>query len=153
MFIAPKGWCETLTVRREGRDRPEAVTTPGRLDPEVLTQLLRSTLRTGCRASRLAGSVAGRTLVELISPGGEPLPHRAIDAENRLREAAASYGGRYGNAAQVLLGLAPGAHGRPLKDRRRLAADLLDVLPDTFRRHHEKAILWDIAFALATTSG
>jgi hypothetical protein len=67
-----------------------------------------------------------------------------------LRRALATYGDPTEESLSLLLGLAPGAHGRPLKDRRRLAADRYDVLPDTFRRHYEHKLLWDIAFVLAT---
>ena len=127
-----------------------SVSARGRLDPEVLARLLKAALRSGCRASRLAASSAGRTLIDLLAPGSVSLTERAISAEIALREATKSYGGAHAEAAELLLGLAPGAHGRLLKDRRRLAAYQLGVLPDTFRRHYEAALVWDIAFAVVT---
>jgi len=45
----------------------------------------------------------------------------------------------------TLLGLAPGSHGALLKERRRRAADLLDLPVETFRRHYEIDLLWDLA--------
>ena len=53
---------------------------------------------------------------------------------------------------QVLPGLAPGTHGTLLKDRRRQAANLLGLPVETFRRHYEPELLWDIAVAVVAIS-
>jgi hypothetical protein len=55
-------------------------------------------------------------------------------------------GGPYGRAAALLFGADPTTRGRLLKDRRRIAADELDVLPSTFRRNYEQRLIDDIAF-------
>jgi len=73
----------------------------------------------------------------------------AFAAEGVLREAAdALGGGPYGQAARLLLGLDEESRGLPLKTRRRLAADELDVLPSTFRKLYEDAVLQDVAAEL-----
>jgi hypothetical protein len=93
----------------------------------------------------------GVALVTYLEGGGAVGRSRydsAIAAEAVLRDAVSAVGGSSADALELLLGLAVDGHGRPLKDRRRLAADHLDVLPDTFRRHREGELLWDIAFAI-----
>ncbi len=88
-------------------------------------------------------------LVPIDELPGSSSVERARLAEARVRLAVEDLGGPVGDALSVLLGLSPGFHGRPLKDRRRAAADLLDILPDTFRRHYEGELLWDLAVQLS----
>lgn len=118
------------------------------LDVDLLYRLLRRAPRRGARASRLLRHVP--ELVDLLCP---PLAHpglsvydRALQAEKVIREAVEAIGGPAGEALTIVLGLAPGAAGRKLEERRRAAATLLDVQPDTFRRHwHEATLLFDLA--------
>jgi hypothetical protein len=124
-------------------------------DPEVLVRLLRLALRAGCRASRLVLTQGGRDLIDQVTKDEDEtrsLYERALVAEHLLTSAISTYGSPTQDVLAVLLGLAPGSHGRPLKDRRRIAADILDVLPDTFRRHYEARLMWDVAFALLDIS-
>ena len=118
------------------------------LDPEVLVRELKQALRHGCRASRLLRYAPA--LVDLIvTPDGQPPVGRAHAAEQTLKDACATYEGDWGEAMLCLLGLAPGTHGTHLKVRRRQAADLLEVPVETFRRHHEHQVLWDLAVVVA----
>lgn len=61
-----------------------------------------------------------------------------IEALNRLG------GGPYGIAASLLFGAHSLTRGRLLKDRRRYAAQELEVLPSTFRKTYEGAIIQDL---------
>jgi len=71
----------------------------------------------------------------------------ALIIERLLVAATTAMGdGPVGRACRLLLGVNPGSRGRPLKDRRRLAAAELDILPSTFRKNYEDAILDDLAF-------
>jgi hypothetical protein len=79
---------------------------------------------------------------------GRSLIDRATATEQALRAACGSYGGDWGEAMLCLLGLAQGTHGALLKDRRRQAADLLEVSVETFRRHIEPDMTWDIVVYL-----
>jgi hypothetical protein len=109
---------------------------------------LKRTLRKGARASRLARY--SRSLVELLFPAGSSelnLPDRAIAVEQVIREAIASIGGRSGEALAILLCLKPGTLDLNLEQRRQQAAELLNILPDTFRRErHEGLMIWDLAW-------
>lgn len=117
------------------------------LDPEVLLPELKNALRHGCRASRLMRYAHG--LIDLLAPDRSvPAIERALCVEQLLREACASYGGDWGETMETLLGLAPGSHGALLKERRRRGGALLGVSTETFRRHAEAELLWDVAAAL-----
>jgi hypothetical protein len=71
---------------------------------------------------------------------------RALVLEQILSEAVDRLGnGPYGKAASLLLGTASEARGLLLKVRRRLAAEELGVLPSTFRKNYERALIEDIA--------
>lgn len=135
------------------------MTTGERLDIETLVPLLKKALRKGCRASRL---LYVPELLEVMYPG-DALPgmsqiDRAFRAEQELTSACRSYGGRYGEAAGTLLGLAAGTHGVSLDERRRIASRLLDgpggepPQPETVRRWRELEILRDIAILIADSA-
>ena len=119
-----------------------------RLDPEALHRQLRRALRHGARASRLVRYTPD--LVELLFPDEvcveTSVYDRAIYTETLLREAIEQIGGKHGQALSTILCFASGTLGATLEDRRRQAAELLDILPDTFRRErHEGLLLWDLA--------
>lgn len=119
-----------------------------RLTPEALVIQLRRCLRHGARTSRLLKFTP--ELVELIYPAEDypdvPIYDRAIQVEQLLRQATEAVGGTRGQAAAILLALAPGTLGTKLEERRRQAAELLGILPDTLRRRrHEGLLLWDVA--------
>lgn len=120
----------------------------GRLTPEALVAQLRGCLRHGARASRLLKFTP--ELVELIYPSEDnpdvPIYDRAIQVEQLVKQATEAVGGTRGEAAAVLLALAPGSLGPNLEERRRRASALLGILPDTLRRkRHEGLLLWDVA--------
>ena len=67
----------------------------------------------------------------------------------RLKDAISLLGdGPAGRAAQELFGLTTDTRGLPLKDRRRVAAESVGVMPSTFRKYYERDILEDVAFEL-----
>lgn len=138
-----------------GRADGRSVTTEKRLDIETLVPLLKKALRRGCRASRLLDVP---DLLEAVypsahNPGLDQL-EKAIRVEARLRLACESYGGEYGVAMSMLLGLAIGSHGLSLDARRARAAMHLDgpggepPQPETVRRWREPGLLCDIAVCL-----
>lgn len=121
---------------------------PRRLTPEALATQLRRCLRHGARASRLLRFTP--ELIELIYRSEDypdvPIYDRAIQVEQLLKQATEAVGGTRGQAAAILLALAPGTLGPNLEERRRRAAALLGILPDTLRRErHEGLLLWDVA--------
>lgn len=118
-----------------------------RLDPEALYTELRRALRHGARASRLVRY--SPELVEMLCPADQrpdlTVFDRARRTEELLRRAISAIGGSYGEAAAILLCLAPGTLGLTLEQRRQRAGQLLGKLPDTFRRaRHEGLLLWDL---------
>jgi hypothetical protein len=117
---------------------------------ETIYDNLKGMLRDGVRAAKLLGC---RALLELAvgSAAAENDPYAsALALEALLRSALDTLGGGpEGRAARLLLGTASDTRGRMLKDRRRLAAMEMEVLPSTFRRNYERDILWDCAFAVA----
>jgi hypothetical protein len=87
------------------------------------------------------GDLAGSDAVDIYV--------RATALQDLLQRAIARLGdGSYGHAASLLFGVAAGSKGRLLKDRRRFAAEELDVLPSTFRRNYENRIIEDLAVEL-----
>jgi hypothetical protein len=92
--------------------------------------------------------VLGLKLVVLSSGADNPLD-LAFAAEAAFREAIKRLGnGPYGQATRLLFGVDSESVGLPLKTRRRLAAEELDVYPSTFRRLYEDGILGDLTFEL-----
>ena len=127
--------------------------TGGRAEPEALLAHLRRVAHHGARASRLARFAADFVdLVVPIAPSERPdarLIQRAILAEGLIRQAAHRLGGDHERALSVILGLEPGTVGMNLERRRQIAAAIVGVLPDTFRRdRHEGLMLWDLACEL-----
>jgi len=120
-----------------------------------IAQALRPALRVGLRVGRLHSC---RRLLDL-----DVVQQRARDPSNPeslayaleavLRDALHALGdGPYGRAARLLFGAVPDTRGRPLYDRRRLAAEQLDMLPTTFRQNWEPEFLIDIAAEIARPS-
>jgi hypothetical protein len=127
-----------------GRD--ELATSAG-LTAEALHQEFKRALRKGGRASRLVRY--SPALVELLCPEATTpdlgLHDRAISAEQIIRDAIERIGGNSGEALSTILCLKPGTLGLTLDARRRIAAELLGVQGDTFRRErHEGLLIWDL---------
>lgn len=111
----------------------------------------------GARASQLLRYTPD--IIDLLYPK-EAYPgmndhDRALNTERLIRRAVAFIGGLSGDALATLLCLSSGLVGRPLADRRRIAADLFHRAPRTFcRGRYEKDLLYDLAvviYRLCTT--
>lgn len=109
---------------------------------------LRRVLRFGVRPARLRDCedlIALRCVHGRVK-GSAERDVLAFGLEAVLVEALAALGdGPYGRAARLLFGVELESKGRLLKDRRRLAAQELDVLPSTFRQNYEDELLLDLA--------
>lgn len=91
-----------------------------------------------------------RDLVDMLypthnHPGVKELA-RAYMTEHALRRATKAFGGISTEALEILLGLATGMIGRPHPERQRLAAELFDRHPRTFRQGRYQH---DLLYALA----
>lgn len=117
-------------------------------DPEVasgteLAAELAGCLRAGITAKGLQGCplLLGLALVRAKSASDAP-PDLAVAADTLIREAARRVddGEAYGPAG-VLLGVAPGTRTKLLKERRRIAAELLFVSQEHLRKDREPQLL------------
>jgi hypothetical protein len=125
--------------------------TTRRIDVRALQEELRNTLRHGARVARLY--IHARNLVDILVPpnGDDPeesISDRAITAEEIIRTGVQRVGGHHADALAVILGLKPGTQDVTLEERRRNAARLLDIQPNTFRVNREGILLWDLAFEI-----
>jgi hypothetical protein len=115
---------------------------------EMITGGLLPVLRQGVRPARLrqCGELLALRCVRDRSRGSTQPDRLAFGLEEVLKAALDALGdGPQGRAAALLLGAVVDTRGRPLKDRRRLAAEVLDVLPSTFRQNYEDQLLEDVA--------
>ena len=118
----------------------------------AIAQALRPALRVGVRAGHLASCAQLLALDCVRARADDPtdLDSLAFALEAVLLEALRALGdGPYGRSARLLFGAVPDTRGRPLKDRRRLAAAELDLMPSTFRHNYENEILIDVAAEIA----
>lgn len=105
----------------------------------------------GARASQLLQYTS--EIVDLLYPR-EAYPwmndhDRALSAERLIRQAIAVIGGLSGDALAAMLCLSPGLVGRPLADRRRIAASLFHRQPRTFcRGRYQKDLFYDLAVVI-----
>jgi hypothetical protein len=141
--------CGTQGPRSPGRLSTESAG-PDRHPVELIAERLEAVLRFGVRPAKL---VACLDLLALLPPVGLPDPAdpyvRAIELAERLNAALNAFGdGPSGRALQALFGSTPDTRGRPLKDRRRLAAEELDLMPSTFRKYYEHDLIADLALHL-----
>lgn len=133
------------------------MTTVPPVDVEALFAGFCRALFYGARASQLLRYTPD--LIDLLSPPAVyPWMNgydRALNTEMLIRRAVRSIGGLSGDALATMLCLSPGLVGRPLTDRRRIAADLFHRQPRTFYRgRYEKDLLYDLAveiYRLCTT--
>lgn len=113
---------------------------------KVVTGALRAALRVGARP---AGLVAYLHLFpEQLCPASDPYERSVLIADAIANATSALGAGPYGRAAQALFGLTADTKGRMLKDRRRLAAEELDIAVATWRRSYEPDALADISLSL-----
>jgi hypothetical protein len=124
---------------------------------DAIAASLRIVVRTGIEPARLrrcGDLLALRCVSQRCSEDGYPdtVDGRALALHSVVIDAVARLGdGPLGNAAQSLFGAVAGTRGRPLRDRRRLAAAEFDRLPATFREHYEADILADVAAEIFRT--
>lgn len=119
---------------------------------EAIAQALRPALRYGASPYRLrqCNDLLALERVQQRAHDNNDQDALAYAAEAVILDALTALGdGPYGRAARLLFGVIPDSRGRPLKDRRRLAAYELDLLPSTFRRRREDQLIYDIAAEIA----
>ena len=115
---------------------------------EEITGGLRPVLRNGVRPAQLRKC---RELLQLrcvreLAGGSTDRERLAFGLEAVLLAAIDALGeGPQGRAAELLLGAAVDTRGLPLRERRRQAALVMDVLPSTFRQNYEDQLLDDVA--------
>jgi len=114
--------------------------------PQELAGELAGLLRTGVTGDSLRSCPAllGLALVAAKSASDEPAD-RAVAASSLIGEAAVRVDGVKDAAAATLLGVAQGSRGAPPKERRRRAAELLNVKPDHFRKEREDPLIEALA--------
>jgi hypothetical protein len=116
-------------------------------DPKELRLELSKLVTTGCSISDLPSvpKLMGLAIVGTEAKGARPID-RAIALVAAIREAIEYLGeGPTGEAARVLLGLTSHSRGLLTKERRELAADVLGVQPETFRKNYEHKVLGELA--------
>jgi hypothetical protein len=115
--------------------------------PVELATELASRLRDGVSGHSLRGceAILGLSLTRAKSASDETAD-LAVAADTLIREAARRVddGDAYGPAS-ALLGLAPGSRDSLLKDRRRVAAELLHISTETLRKEREDRIVAAVA--------
>lgn len=114
--------------------------------PEELASDLAGMLRTGVTvdACRESTALLGVAIVAAKAPTPEP-NDLAVAAANLVREACARVDDLTSGPTAMLLGVAPGYRGRPLKERRREVAEALYIQPETLRKDREPSLLEAVA--------
>jgi hypothetical protein len=114
--------------------------------PQQIASALTLLLRAGVTTHGLltSESLTGLAIVgaKAASPAGED---QAVAALGLIREAAVRVDGHAHGPAAILLGLAPGTRGSPLKDRRSQAAAALFVSAEHLRKDREPALVKGVA--------
>lgn len=109
---------------------------PRPLDIGMLHEVFKEARRWGVRVWRLVHYAP--QVVELLFPAahypGLSVHDRAIAVEKLTRAAVDCIGGDAGHVLAITLCLAPGTLGCTLDERRRLAAEYLGILQDTWER-------------------
>src|SRR5687767_10883124 len=126
--------------RKLDKERPRRFVRPvaSGVSPEVTAPALRTFLLDGTSLPVLAES----SIHEFVGWADDDALVRAQRLERALVETVARLGtGDWHASGSALLGLSPGAHGLPLKRRRKAAADALDLSVSTFRRDYEDDLL------------
>ncbi|MBJ7519106.1 MAG: hypothetical protein JHC84_05365 [Solirubrobacteraceae bacterium] len=114
--------------------------------PEVLAAELASVLRTGVTVDSCRSAAALMTLAVVAAKSASNESNDlAVGAANLVREACARVDDVNSGPTAVLLGVAPGYRGRPLKDRRREAAEALFIQPETLRKDREPLLIEAVA--------
>lgn len=120
----------------------------------VVRRALEGALRLGLRPAKLAMAPETFALAEqaVLRDATTPL-EVAWSVEFRFLQVLDHFGhGPAGEALYLLFGASPRSRSLPLKTRRRLAAEELDVCPATFRKLYEEDLLIDLAVEFARPS-
>lgn len=126
-------------------DEPRGATR-AQLDVTELHAALTAAVRHGARGARIARHAP--QLVKILYPDGTLDAQHLAAVKDVIRAALDSIGGTDAAALSALIGLTPGTLGRSLTDRRAIAARALGIEPDTLRRTHQRALIWDLAMEI-----
>jgi len=117
-------------------------------EPSELLKDLKRIVRTGLKVSALTNLpvISSLSIVQATGRAGSRPIDVAIDIEAAVTEAVEKLGdGPTGEAAQLLLGMTPRSRGLLVKDRRALAAEIIGIEPETFRKEWESKVLSEVA--------
>lgn len=118
----------------------------GRHPVDQIAEHVPKVLRAGLRPAKLVTCVA---LADVLGGPTADVYEAGAWLADELTLAIETLGhGPVGHACLTLFGGTDDSRGRLLKDRRRMAADELDLMPSTFRKYYENDLLADVAFAL-----
>lgn len=111
-----------------------------------LTELV---MRTGLRPGQLFVSDDLDSWLAKADWQRSGTPDLAITLTEVVREAVFALGaGPAAEATQGLFGATADSRGQPLKRRRQIAADALDLAVSTFRKYYEDPLVLDVAFQI-----
>ncbi|MCP2341622.1 hypothetical protein [Actinomadura rupiterrae] len=124
---------------------------PQRIDANQIYERLHCVVRYGVRANRLFEH--GRPLIDLLIPSDdtsdECYSHRAILAEEVIRRGIERENRTDAAALRITLSVdGDSSVLKKLETRRREAARIYGVTPNTYRMNHERALLHDLAFQI-----
>ncbi len=140
-----------------GSEVPVHGTFPGEHPVDAIARRLHDLLRVGLRPAHL---VPFLDILDLLEGNFEQLPVASANRErdpyvrveslaSLIEDAVLAQGdGVHALAGRQLFGLTVESRARPLKDRRRLAANEIDKAVSTWRRYYENDILHDLAYAV-----
>ena len=133
---------------------------PPKVSHHSVSRLVRIVCDQGWKPGELArNSELAAILLVIAAQPNSPLPRPAakyveddpgaclelvLSFETILDKALNNIGGNYGHAAQLLMGMAVGSRQQGLGRRRELAAALLGITGDTFRKQPERRMLIEI---------
>ena len=113
-----------------------------------LAEALDTVLRLGLRPAKLADAPEAFVLAQALDPSVEPSTalQNALAMEERLLNLLDEVfgSGQAGMTIRLLLGACPESRSLPLKLRRKLAADELEMQVATFLKNYEADLLEDV---------
>ncbi|WP_239334524.1 hypothetical protein [Frankia sp. CiP3] len=121
------------------------------VDFDELRTELRRALRHGARARSLLDHP---TLVDVLCPvptgADRHVAERALEASNLIAQAVDALDSPVDRIMSIMLCLRTGTSGMTLSNRRRHAADVLEIQPVTFRseRRYEQAFVTELALEI-----
>ena len=120
-----------------------------RFDVAHIREHLKHALKHGARAEHLVEHAPD--FIDYLCPAtsypGWSCDDRAFHLQRMIAQAADDIGGQLGHAAHILYGLRPGTDV-PVEQRRQHAAALVEVEPETFRKHYQQHVINDLSYRL-----